>query len=242
MDYYPDNKISQFVTQLPQPIRLEGQWEVGLVEIIYPHTWFNIPHREEDRTFTVQAPDPTRPGHYVGYTFILPKGFYTIETLLLRIEDKANRVLNLTTNERVRLSYDPVTRVVSSDLNDLALYVPEAMKSMFGITFDAFNPRRNQSDTVIDMDPLNSLYIYCDLVEPRVVGDTSVPLLRVTPAEGKHGEMVCKTYENVHYIPVQRKQFQTLEIYIRDDTGHRVPFECGKSIVTLHFRRKPTIL
>ena len=242
MDFYPDNKISQFVTQLPQPIRLEGQWEVGLVEIIYPHTWFNVPHRVEDRTFTVNAESPNAPGHYVGYPFSIPKGFYTIETLLSRVENKANRLLNLTTNDRVRLSYDPVTRVVTSDLNDVALYVPTAMKSMLGITFDAFNPRQNQSDTVLDMDPLNSLYIYCDLVEPRVVGHMTASLLRVIPAEGNHGEMVCKTYENVHYIPVQRRNFQTVEIYIRDDTGEKVPFECGKSIVTLHFRRSASSL
>ncbi|GBM37872.1 hypothetical protein AVEN_193390-1 [Araneus ventricosus] len=40
--YFPNNKISSFVTQLPSPIILEGKWEVGLAEIIYPHTWYNV--------------------------------------------------------------------------------------------------------------------------------------------------------------------------------------------------------
>ncbi|GBN56404.1 hypothetical protein AVEN_182660-1 [Araneus ventricosus] len=42
LHYFPNNKISSFVTQLPAPIHLEGKWEVGLAEIIYPHTWYNV--------------------------------------------------------------------------------------------------------------------------------------------------------------------------------------------------------
>ncbi|GIY23777.1 uncharacterized transposon-derived protein F54H12.3 [Caerostris darwini] len=33
---------SGFVTQLPSPITLDGKWEVGLAEIIYPHTLYNV--------------------------------------------------------------------------------------------------------------------------------------------------------------------------------------------------------
>ena len=37
---------------------------------------------------------------------------------------------------------------------------------------------------------LNSLYVYCPLVEPRMVGDAQVPLLRIVPIEGRVAEMV----------------------------------------------------
>ncbi|GFX01654.1 uncharacterized transposon-derived protein F54H12.3 [Trichonephila clavipes] len=37
-----ENKISHFKTQLPCPICLNGEWEVGLSEIIYPHSWLNV--------------------------------------------------------------------------------------------------------------------------------------------------------------------------------------------------------
>ena len=42
MKYYPDNTVAKFVTKLPEPIKLEGEYEVGLAEIIYPYTWYNI--------------------------------------------------------------------------------------------------------------------------------------------------------------------------------------------------------
>ena len=42
MQYFPDNKTSNFVTKLPRTLQLDGEWEVVLAEIDYPHTWYNI--------------------------------------------------------------------------------------------------------------------------------------------------------------------------------------------------------
>ena len=42
MQYFPDNKTSNFVTKLPRTLQLDGEWEVGLTEIDYLHTWYNI--------------------------------------------------------------------------------------------------------------------------------------------------------------------------------------------------------
>ena len=42
MQYFPDNKTSNFLTKLPRTLQLDGEWEVGLAEIDYPHTWYNI--------------------------------------------------------------------------------------------------------------------------------------------------------------------------------------------------------
>lgn len=40
------NRASSFVTTLPEPITLEGVWEVGLVELQYPRNWANVPKLE----------------------------------------------------------------------------------------------------------------------------------------------------------------------------------------------------
>ena len=34
MQYYPDNTAARYTTKLTSPIELEGDWEVGLVEIL----------------------------------------------------------------------------------------------------------------------------------------------------------------------------------------------------------------
>ena len=84
-----------------------------------------------------------------------------------------------------------------------------------------------------------SLYVYCDLVKAQLIGDTQVPLLRIVPIEGHHGDLITRTYQSPQYLPVSRKVFESVEIDIKDDTGKNIPFhESGKSVITLHFRLK----
>ena len=42
MQYFLDNKTSNFVTKLSRTLQLDGEWGVGLAEIVYPHIWYNI--------------------------------------------------------------------------------------------------------------------------------------------------------------------------------------------------------
>ena len=42
MQYFPDSKTSNFWTKLPRTLQLDGEWEVALAKIDYPHTWYNI--------------------------------------------------------------------------------------------------------------------------------------------------------------------------------------------------------
>ena len=85
---------------------------------------------------------------------------------------------------------------------------------------------------------LNLMYVYCDVAAHTVVGDTKTPLLRVCNVTGKHGEIVRRTYIQPHYVPVGRREFDSIEIAINNELGRPMPFEYGKSVVTLHFRRK----
>lgn len=42
LGYYPENKTGSYNVQLPRYICLEGEWEVGLIEIQYPFTFFTV--------------------------------------------------------------------------------------------------------------------------------------------------------------------------------------------------------
>ena len=85
---------------------------------------------------------------------------------------------------------------------------------------------------------LNSLYVHFPLVEPIMVGDVQVPLLRIVPVEGRNGEMITRVFDPIQYCSLLQRRFQTVEIDIRDDTGSIVPFEKGWLVVTLHCRKR----
>ena len=88
-----------------------------------------------------------------------------------------------------------------------------------------------------DLTVLSTIYVYCDIVEPQIVGDTSAKLLKSIPAQGKFGDVIAKTFTNIQYVPVQTKSFEAVEVLLRTDTGDPVPFERGKVVITLHFKQ-----
>ena len=95
-----------------------------------------------------------------------------------------------------------------------------------------------QGHSIVDLRRgFESLYVYSSVVEPRIVGDKIAPLLRIVPITGRHGEMVAARFDHVQYMPVLSREFEAVEIEIRDDTGRPVPFERGKVTMTLHLRR-----
>ena len=82
----------------------------------------------------------------------------------------------------------------------------------------------------------NSPYVYCDAAEAISVGDIKAPLLRVVDASLNFGNFIHRLYTTPQYVSISRKEFNTLEIDIRDGSGRPVLFEFGKVVATLHFR------
>ena len=66
------------------------------------------------------------------------------------------------------------------------------------------------------------------------------PFFVLLPKKGEHGSYVSKNFERPHYVPLNKKVFDTISINIRDEAGDLVAFEHGKVIITLHFRRSKT--
>ena len=83
-----------------------------------------------------------------------------------------------------------------------------------------------------------SLFVYCNVVRPQIVGNTLAPILRAVSIRGRYGEVINELYDNPHYVPVLKKEFDNIEINISDDMGHLVNFNYGKVFVKLHFRMK----
>ena len=122
-------------------------------------------------------------------------------------------------------------------------------------SFHDYSGNRDHRDQFIEMSPLQdtyytgdnvcdlqrgfySLFVYCDIMEDVVVGDVKAPLLQIVKINGKDDKMISRIYQTVQFVSVQRRQFDTIEIDIRDDTGRRMPFQRKKVIVTLYFRLK----
>ena len=86
------------------------------------------------------------------------------------------------------------------------------------------------------------LYLYCDIASFTAVGHAKAPLLRVCNTSGKYGNMIRTIFTHPHYVLVARREIESIEININTEFGKLTPFVCGKSVVTLHFRRRHSLL
>jgi len=90
---------------------------------------------------------------------------------------------------------------------------------------------------------IDSLWLYCNLITPSIVGDTSTQLLRVIPtSQTKRGETMVEYFSNPHYFPLAIHTINDLEIKIYNTYG-KAAVQFGSDVTCmLHLRkRKPTI-
>ena len=71
------------------------------------------------------------------------------------------------------------------------------------------------------------MYIYSNIVQPRLVSDTSVRLLKMVTTQGNRYQMVKEEFKNVQYVPVEYLQTDQIHIHIADSLGNEVDFGRG---------------
>ena len=67
----------------------------------------------------------------------------------------------------------------------------------------------------------HAMYLYTDIFEPQLVGDSNVSLLKVVKCSGEFGENVNVSFPHLQYVPVSVKSFEIIEIDIKDDTQEK---------------------
>ena len=262
--FYPNNTLAHFTTQLAKEVDLQGQWEVGLSEIQYPHTWHNMNEKEGWINFkknNLEKRLVLPPGQYdtpeqltasLNQFFVKEKPAYRVRrrsSTLGYMDLAIARPISTTTprNEspQIIFTYHPITKKASVTIqHGCEMDISPTLVRMLGLVNSHMSAGTYHGVHNVDVHQgFYSLYIYCDVVDPQSVGDTQVPLLRIVPIEGESGQMITKTYEHIQYVPLLRKHFHTIEIDIKKDTGESVPFELGELVVTLHFRKqRPSLL
>jgi hypothetical protein len=235
---YPDNTVAHYTTKLAQRIHLVGDYEVAITEFIYPNSWLNF--NQTKKIISIFDYVGTRGFEVTQH--ILRDGYYaTVKDLIKDINTQLN--IGYT---GVAFDFNEASRKVNLEINSVpsfALKMNDAFKTYFG--FKESGPYRNGRHTAEQTFDLNVglhlMYIYSDIASFSFVGDTMTPLLRVCNTSGSRGDETRITFTHPQYIPVAHREFETIEININNELGKPMPFISGKSVVTLHFRRRNTL-
>jgi hypothetical protein len=233
MGFYPKNTAASYITQLRKPIVLHGQWEVAMVEIHFPHTFYNF--REGDNLIKVIKSEDVQsvivdvqPDYYhdwPSFQAVLNKsleGSMAVGVGSL-VDDSDGRVVFMAGDvSKIKMSptllhqlgYEPGTDIIA-------------------------HPRSTRSVNM-DRGLPHLLYCYCDIIEGQLVGDAVAPLLRIVNAQiDKYmfGLRITQSFTMRMYVNVQKREFSEIQIDIRDTSGRVIPFAFGSSAVVLHFKR-----
>ena len=89
---------------------------------------------------------------------------------------------------------------------------------------------------VIDVISSVNVLVYCDLISPQMVGTESVRLLRTIICPTQSGNHL---FDNIYYLPVEKKLFQDIRIELREASDAPAALEAGiiPTKVVLQFRR-----
>ena len=262
-DVWRQNTTSQFRVRLPHEMRLVGEWQVALAEILYPHSWDNVTYDADDSTGSensvifARIAEPRKvyhssidAGHYDTAEGLLQALEYSklsvARVLNAKIkmtkskEEKAELMEELELfDPNIELEYNKKRRrVIATGDGEWIIVLSHKMQYILG-----FNKKIISAGDLARYAPdvrggIDSLYVYSDICEPQIVGDSLEQVLRIVPVGGEYGELVDKVFVSPHYINVLKKSFSTIDINIKTDTNKPVPFAFGKCVLKLHFRKK----
>lgn len=244
---YPENKSSHYITLLAKRLELSGRWQVALTEISYNHSWYNVEKNFCKIFATSHNGNET--------SFRVDPGYYSPSELISTLND---RIGNANVNLLSRFKYNEQANSVQLQMEVREnIIISEKLGYMLGFTNtcifrgpEQLNPDRDEANAptlsviynanqACDFDYKNHyIYLYCDIIEHQIVGNTYSQLLRCIPTRSQdHGHYVTHEFRNLQYLNLSSNNISSVEISLRTDSGELFRFNSGKTVITLHFKR-----
>ena len=195
MQYFSDNKTSNFVTKLPRTLQLDGEWEVGLTEIGYPHTWYNI--CEGKNFLEIYVLDEWAQG------FSIQPGYYEKVRDVIEALCKAG-LANMTD---VVVTYDDTSkRVTARCTKGVVLELRGDIARMFDFLNNTTVRAFDKKGFTLALSETGNQYFYVNtnIVKSQLHRDVVVPVLRTVTVKGEHGSYVSKNFERPHFYPLTK--------------------------------------
>jgi hypothetical protein len=233
---FPDNRMCAFHVRFPRRLRFHHKTKVALAAITMTNSLYPF---NSAKQFWINAKDEKYPATPL---YVEPKNYRTLTDLVDEMNDIISTKIQAVASDRpphISVKKEGTNSIVSLKngvLNGVEVEIDVASKTLRNILgldrqgIGYINAAKNQ------------LFIYSDLVSPRVVGHVTAPLLRTVNSIPRHS---VEDFDQIFYrFPNSKRQYISLaqtevgeaEFYVADDTGEE-PLGSGKLVLTLHFKK-----
>jgi hypothetical protein len=232
---FPDNRMSAFRVRFPRRLRFHNKTKVALAAITMTNSLYPFNSAKE---FWIKSKNRKYPATQL---YVEPKNYRTIQDLV----DEMNNIIH-TEIQAVhpdllpqisvrREATNSIVSLTNGILNGVEVHIDVTSKTLCNILgldregIGYINAAKNQ------------LFIYSDLVSPRVVGHLTAPLLRAVNSVPHQSiddfDQISYWFPDSkrQYIPLAQTEFGEAEFYTADDTGEET-LGSGKLVLTLHFK------
>jgi len=200
INYHPNNTASQYTTKLNEVIELDGKWKVELLEASFSSKTDNV--LPDECFFTIYVAG----GKY--HKVKLRAGYYTKPNqIIVAMHLLQRRTFRLPQNHPLYATFRTVQRKTRFAMKITSSFVEKMRFSEDLACLLEFQPHKDYTGIPENMAKLpvdltksqNLLYVYCDVLEQILVGDTKAPLLRIANRSAKE---TTSHAEHVTFNPI----------------------------------------
>ena len=187
------------------------------------------------------------PGHFNSISQLCEKFNYQLLDVYTKTIKTAAKPPTLTYNDAIDRLW-----LTSGDEFATILTDDEPLRRRFGIptqtiyrsdkklaAWASYPTKDTRGDFSPQVDLIQSMFVYSDIIKYQTVGDVQAPLLGVLPVKGESKHQSYWACQPPYYIPIVSNNFNTINIRLCTDSGDPFPLvDNGKVICRLHFRRK----
>jgi hypothetical protein len=228
------NTSDRFRTQLPSALRFDDDWEVALYTIVYPRTWQNVPSNNLITIVTTAEDGVTQEIRYES----IPGAHYDNIDLLVRT---LVRQINPESNPKLpSLRYHSTERKVYFLVpNGASLQFDAELSALLGLQDGQIvDTPRTGGSTVSTAVDVTAIYVYSNIVQPQIVGNSYSSLLQIVPVQGNFGDIVQYSPPKLLYLPLRSNVINSIELHLARSSAEPINFQTGHVIAQLHFQRR----
>ena len=128
---------------------------------------------------------------------------------------------------RIILKLDPIMQYI------LGLVAYPTMD--FGILNVGRSPKAGSFDVDVLRNPLSTLWIFSNIVQPSYIKDTTRPLLRCIALDRRSTQISHEATSNLQYKPLCKNNIQRIKIWLAEDYMGIPLFSNTKTYIRLEF-------
>jgi len=223
MKFYPENTMANFTTRLPQELRLIGKWAIGLSDIYLPSK-IGLP-KFQFKLKAIAFGSSNRDADTQTYT--TEAKFFPSSNDLISHLNSIYKMKPIQSEGVFKFYLNSINKVDITIPQNYVLEMDYELQYILGFREESKFIQTNSEpyDQVIRavtepiMTQLYTLFIYTNICEHQIVGDSLVPLLDIISVTNNSKITQHYRFEKPRYVNLNNKNITDIAIHIMDDKG-----------------------